>query len=65
MNELDALSRVVYKYIAEHNGQTILMKNLETETAITQATLRKKIKLLIEKGFISKDGKNFSVIKEA
>lgn len=63
MNNLDALTRVVFDYIKKHNGQTILMKNMEQDTAITQTTLRKKIKLLADKNLIKKDGKNFFVME--
>ena len=64
MQNVDALTRVVFDYIKQHNGQTILMKNMEQDTAITQTTLRKKIKLLAEKNLIKKDGKNFYILKE-
>lgn len=64
MNNLDALARVVYNYIKEHDGQTILIKNIEKETAITPTTIRRKIKLLVEKGLINRDGKNFSIIQK-
>ena len=62
--ELDALARVVLKYIEERDGQTILLKNMQKDTAITQATIRRKIKLLIEKGLILRDGKTFTIRKE-
>ena len=62
--ELDALARVVLKYIEERDGQTILLKNLQKHTAITQATIRRKIKLLIDNGLILRDGKTFSIRKE-
>ena len=64
MNELDALARVIFSYIKSHNGQTILIKNIEKDTAITATTIRKKIKMLVEKGYINRDGKNFTIIKK-
>lgn len=64
MKELDALTKVIFSYIQERDGQTILIKNIEKDTAITATTIRKKIKLLVEKGLINKDGKIFSVIQK-
>lgn len=63
LNGLDALTRVIFKYIQEHDGQTILTKNIEADTAITAKTIRKKINLLIDAGYIRRDGKNYFVLK--
>lgn len=64
MNNLDALARVVLRYIQEHDGQTILIKNIATDTAINPKTISKKIKILAETGYIIRDGKKFTVTKK-
>lgn len=64
MNNFDALTRVVFDYIQKHDGQTILIKNVTADTAVNPKTVRKKIAILEERGFISRDGKNFSVLKK-
>lgn len=61
--KFDALTRVLYAYIKAHDGQTILIKDIENETGMTNKTIAKKIKLLVENGFISRDGKKFFVLK--
>lgn len=63
MNGLDALARVVLNYIAEREGQTILIKDISQDTAITQTTIRRKLKLLESKGYIKRDGKKFFTLR--
>lgn len=64
MIKLDALAKVVLNYIKERDGQVILMKKMESDTSITQFTLRRKIKFLIENNLIKRDGKIFHIVKE-
>ena len=64
MNELDALARVVLKYLQERDGQTVLTKDLSNDTAIAPNTIRKKVKLLEEKGLIKREGKKYFFIKK-
>lgn len=62
MNNLDALARVVLKYLQERDGQTILTKDIAADTAIAPNTIRKKVKLLEEKGLIKREGKKYFVL---
>lgn len=62
MDNFDALTRVIFNYIRERDGQTILTKNIEADTAITAKTIRKKINLLIDAGYIRRDGKTYFIL---
>lgn len=64
MDTLDALTRVILQYIRTRSGQTILIKNIAEETAISPKTISKKIKFLEENGYIKREGKNFYIVKE-
>ena len=60
---MTALCLVVLNYIRAKDGQTILTKDIETDTKITGKTIRKNIKFLVENGYIRKDGKKYFVLK--
>lgn len=62
MNNLDALARVVLKYLQERDGQTVLLKDISADTAITPKTIRKKISLLEENGYIRHENKKFFIL---
>lgn len=64
LNNLDALARVVLKYIQDRDGQTILLKDIAADTAINPKTIRKKIALLEEKSLIRREGKKYFVLKK-
>lgn len=61
--KFDALTRVLFDYIKNHSGQTILIKDIVNDTGITNKTISKKIALLVENGFVRRDGKKFFVLK--
>ena len=52
------------KYLQERDGQTVLTKDLSNDTAIAPNTIRKKVKLLEEKGLIKREGKKYFFIKK-
>lgn len=51
----------IYRYIREHDGETILYKDLMKEFKTTYPTVRNHIKWLINNNFIIKDGKKIFV----
>ena len=59
---MTALCLVILNYIKDHDGQTILAKDIETDTHITGKTIRKNVKFLVENGYIRKDGKKYFVL---
>lgn len=52
----------VYKYIYIHDDETILMKDMEKETGITEKTCRKYVRWLERRELIKKDGKHFKIL---
>lgn len=58
----DIYSRAVYMYIKEHNGQTILLRDIMEELNITYPTVRDRIRKLIKLGKIQKNGRKFKII---
>ncbi len=52
----------VYKYIYIHDGETLLLKNMERDLQISRPTIRKYIRWLVRRGYIKKDGKQFEIV---
>lgn len=61
---MDIYAKLIYGYLKENSGHTVLMKDIEEELNITNKTVAKKIKWLIENGYIRRDGKKFFDLKE-
>lgn len=57
----DIYSAAIYRYIKEHNNNTILYKDIMKEFHISYPTVRKKIRNLIKTGKIIKTGKYYKI----
>lgn len=57
----DIYTMAIYRYIAEHNKNTILYKDIMEEFNITYPTVRKKVRNLIKMGKIKKVGKHYTI----
>lgn len=58
----DIYTMSVYRYIKEHDGQTILLRDIMEELNITYPTVRDRIKKLIQMKKIQKTGRKFKII---
>lgn len=61
--KFDAYTRAILNYLIERNGQTVLIKDIATDTLISPKTIQKKIAVLEESGYLVKAGKKFYVLK--
>lgn len=52
----------IYKYIYIHDGETILIKDICTETTFCKRTVIKYVKWLERRELIKKTGKHFKII---
>lgn len=52
----------VYRYLYRHDGETLLLKNIARDTEISRPTVRKYLRWLERRGYIKKDGKQFSIV---
>lgn len=59
----DIYTKGVYTYIKEHNGQTILLRDIMEELNITYPTIRDRVKKLIKMGRIEKNGRKFKIVE--
>lgn len=58
----DIYTMSIYRYIKEHDGNTILLKDLMEEFNITYPTIRDRINKLIRMKKIERKGRKFKVI---
>lgn len=58
----DVYTMVIYRYIKEHDGNTILLKDIMEEFNLTYPTVRNRIKRLIGMGKIKRNGRKFEVV---
>jgi len=54
----------IYKYLYIHDGETLLMKDMERELNITVKTIRKYLRWLVRREYIKKDGKKISILPQ-
>ena len=59
----DIYTMAIYRYIKDHNNNTILFKDIMAEFGITYPTVRKKIKNLVRMGKIQKNGKFYKILE--
>lgn len=52
----------IYKYLYLHDGQTILMKDIEKATGFSTPTVIKYVRWLQDRELIKKTGKFFQII---
>lgn len=55
--------RMIYSYLRFHDDETILMKDIQEATAMSDKTVKKYIQWLISHEVIEKDGKHFKILK--
>lgn len=60
----DIYTAAIFRYIQDHNNNTILYKDIMREFNISYPTVRKKIRNLIRTGKIEKSGKHYKVIRK-
>ncbi len=60
----DIFSLSIYNFIKARDGQTILVKDIQEALKISNKTVTKKIKFLIENGYIRREGKKFFDLKK-
>lgn len=60
----DIYTAAIFRYIQDHNNNTILYKDIMREFNISYPTVRKKIRNLIRTGKIKKTGKNYQIIRK-
>lgn len=60
----DIYTAAIFRYIKDHNNNTILYKDIMREFNITYPTVRKKIRNLIRTGKIEKTGKFYKIISK-
>lgn len=54
--------KCVWNYILQHDGETLLRKNISRDTGVGISTVTRDIQWLERRQFIKRDGKNFSVL---
>lgn len=59
---LNQIIEKIYRYLKFHDGEIILMFEMEKDLMISQPTLRKYLKWLQERELIRKKGKRFFII---
>lgn len=59
----DIYTVAIYRYIKDHNKNTILYKDIMREFNITYPTVRKKIRNLEKMGRIRKIGKHYEILE--
>lgn len=58
----DIYTMSIYRYIKEHDGNTILLRDIMEEFNITYPTVRNRIKKLIQMKKIERVGRKFKII---
>lgn len=58
----DVFTKIIYEYIAQHDGDLILFKDLMSKYKMSYPTIRKKIQWLVEHNLIKKRGRKFTLI---
>lgn len=58
----DIYTMSIYRYLKEHEGNTILLKDIMEEFHITYPTVRNRINKLIKMKKIIRDGRKFKII---
>lgn len=64
MHFVNKFANKIYKYIYIHDGETLLLKDMEVELGICRKTIAKYIKWLDRRGYIKKTGKRFTIIPQ-
>lgn len=59
----DIYTAAIYRYIKDHNKNTILYKDIMREFNITYPTVRKKVRNLVKMGKIKKTGKHYEILE--
>lgn len=59
----DIYTAAIYRYIKDHNENTILYKDIMAEFNISYPTVRKKVRNLVKTGKIKKVGKHYTVLE--
>lgn len=54
--------KCVWNYILQHDGETLLRKNISRDTGVSVTTVTRDIQWLERRQFIRREGKNFSVL---
>ncbi len=62
--KLNLTQRVILNFLKDHDGQTVLLKDIAEELGITRQTVTTHIKKMTESNIIDRDGKKFVVLEE-
>lgn len=58
----DVYTMCIYNYIKQHDGNTILLRDIMEEFNITYPTVRNRLKKLIQMKKIERHGRKFKII---
>lgn len=54
----------IYNYLRQHDGQTVLMKDIARDLNTTRVTVRKYVRWLERRELIKKTGKRFEIVDQ-